>query len=99
MTVDDITDTLAALGDTPDEIAASLRRLGIRGQRAVMCDCPLSRYATEALGEPVMIGFGTASVFVELDDGTELVTELTEAQRQFVWRFDHRGYRDLESDQ
>lgn len=40
----DPTEALVRLGDTPEVIAASLYKLGIRGKRLDGCDCPLAKY-------------------------------------------------------
>lgn len=40
---------LDALGRTEDQVAASLRKLGVTGQRAEPCACPLFYYLRDAL--------------------------------------------------
>lgn len=39
-----ITASLVALGNTPDEVAESLKAKGITGRRLAACACPLANY-------------------------------------------------------
>lgn len=43
-------DYLAALGDTPGEVAATLRQLGITGRQFAVSHCPVANYLREHAG-------------------------------------------------
>jgi hypothetical protein len=55
---------LRALGNTGAEVAASLRRAGVRGERVTPDQCPLARWLAEKLGgdKEVKVGAAYASV-------------------------------------
>jgi hypothetical protein len=75
---------LEVLGDTEEQVAESLRRLGVTGQRGEVCGCPIFNYLKDA-GIPIAAVRDHA---VYLLDGTRI--ELPTAVDEFIWFFD--GY-------
>lgn len=77
------------LGDTPDAIAETLRRLNIRGHPSLTCSCPLAMILLEKFpGRRVRVGTITASV-----DG--VTCDLPDACSRFVYAFDRGRYEFL----
>ena len=99
---DGVLEALARLGDTPDEIAVELARLGCRGQVGICVTCPLAHYlerlpdldytdpdagyAIEVLTDSVIVRFAAA--------GTVSVP-LPAAVAEFAERFDYGAYPQL----
>lgn len=85
---------LAQLGDTPDQIAANLTKLGIKGARQRSCACPIFNYLAKA-GVPLI---GVDSEMVAYPDSVSRdMLWLPEPVGQFVYRFDQGDYRALEA--
>lgn len=82
-------DYLAALGNTADEVAETLRRLGVTGQRVVADSCPVANYLREfaGVGHPAM-----SPAWIKLGDGW-IATPAPVAR--FVARFDLGEFPDL----
>ena len=79
----DVLDLLAALGDTEERVAASLRAMGVTGQRGEPCACPLFYYLRDA-GIPVQ-RVTRKSVHV---DGVDGPIRLLDAVEDFLDAFD-----------
>jgi hypothetical protein len=89
MTDHDPLAVLRALGESPDEVAASLLALGCRGMPAQHSSCPVARYMLAR-------GFEGAAVDnrrMEWDDGRRVV--LPPPVFDFVRRFDQGEYPAL----
>lgn len=72
---------LAALGDTPDAVAAELRRLGVKGRRRDAFGCPIAEYL-RMLGLAGMVGTWAVN--------GESLTAFP-AVRDFILAFDRHG--------
>lgn len=88
---------LMALGGNGGEVAASLRRKGIKGERFRCTSCPLARFALSSAPPDVarsIVGHVFASCYAE--DSRQLEqTELPTGCHDFVERFDMGEYPDL----
>jgi hypothetical protein len=93
---------LDALPSTPDRIAATLRSLGLRGQRHSTAHCPLAAYARRILGSARYgdwpVEADRATVVVTCPDGTPSTLPLSPAAYDFVTLFDAGAYPDLEAE-
>ena len=84
---------LDALGTTDDAIAASLKALGIGGERCMSAACPIANYIRSVFGQ----------VDVEVDPGLITVYDLDEHVSvwpekplvDFIEHFDAQVYPDL----
>jgi hypothetical protein len=81
-------EALAALGDTPDAVAETLRAGGWRGQRASCESCPLARYLAGSFGGEWM----SASTETLAPFGW---VRHPQPVAEFVVRFDRGHYPDL----
>lgn len=86
--------TIAALGDSADQIAATLDAKGIRGRRGRACDCPVARYLLTSIPDlngvyvsSGSIGAYTKTVSVEMYTRPGLVA--------FIVAFDDGAYPQL----
>lgn len=86
-----VPDLLAELGDTPDQIAASLRERGITGCRGSACDCPLAVYLA-AKGYPSVLVQAPLITWPEGAIWREIKVHSVTA---FVNDFDFGRYPDL----
>src|SRR3954470_3763872 len=87
---------LAGLGETPGEIAATLRGAGYRGVQANSAECPCGSCLADHLG---------ATFYVRLDNELDVATVSTDGDintlplathvRDFVRRFDAGRYPSL----
>ncbi len=93
---------LTALGDTPDEVANTLRRRGIYGVRHDAARHPVARYlmgltAAAGLATPLLLapygGGQRRYVWVSGEPGT---VALPWAAARFSWAFDAGQYPELE---
>lgn len=83
-------DYLAALGNTPGDVAYTLRQLGITGHKVEADRCPIASYLRDYAGiEWPAVGPGTFT------DGSGFVRGLPLAVSQFVRMFDAGVYPDL----
>ena len=95
-------DALADLGGTPDEVAESLRRLGIKGKRKSGETCPLAYFIAAKFGDVVTYAeVDTCGVEIEIDRGNADLrwVDFASPCEQFVVRFDKGEYPDLVSPQ
>lgn len=81
---------LAALGDTPDAVASTLDRLGIRGRPGQCRTCPVALYLLDVTGaDPFVIGDLAA---LRTPEGALLARcSIPEPVRTFIQRFDLCG--------
>lgn len=81
---------LESLGDTPDEIAARLKRWGIKGRRKSYSSCPIANALQAKFGRGfVAVSAGSATV-----NGAR--AQLPAACNTFIRAFDRsRRYRSL----
>jgi hypothetical protein len=79
---------LTRLGTTADEVAATLRDLGIRGQRFDGCDCPVARYLADH-GHEMAVGSVSAKSQWER-------VLLPHPVAHFAMAFDQGAYPELE---
>lgn len=86
----DIDEALSVLGTTTDDVAASLRRLEIRGLRRTPQKCPIAKYL-RMRGFEVM---GSYNHFIELPGGRYGRT--AEVITQFMKRFDEGEFPFLD---
>jgi hypothetical protein len=85
MTRDEAITALGALGNTPDDVAETLRVLGIKAWKCNYRCCPLARVINGYVW-----GIGFAYTYGEES------FELTQACKDFLWRFDSGvAYQDL----
>jgi len=83
---------LAGLGNTCDEVAASLGRLGIKGIPGRSKDCALAVYLRRELDRPVTVG--SSDVEIDARDFFVVIPH-SEPVRAFIRRFDVQKYPDL----
>jgi hypothetical protein len=88
---------LELLGETSDEVAATLRLLGIRGIPCMAGHCPLARYLSQVAPDPDrMFTVGDDSVMSWLVGYFHVtVVPTTRAMKAFMIRFDAGGLPDL----
>jgi hypothetical protein len=95
---------LAALGETPDEVAGWLRQFGIKGFRYSPSGCPIYRYLHDRQGHTEILGVDTAmykgqeavNITFEYNcDGSHATVIPGEAVHQFIDAFDDGMYDDL----
>lgn len=95
---EDIRDSLAKLGDTPEKIAASLGAIGIKGDPESGIHCPLANYLNAEFGVDTYVGYdgipgdccanvGRAGFVIET------------AQLEFVTAFDDKEFPELISEE
>jgi len=98
MTNERLTELLTALGSSADEVAASLARRGIRGDRHECASCPVARYLRRfAWCSHVEIG-GTKTrrpYAMVSHRGSKAIARLPDAVRDFVLGFDDGRYAGL----
>lgn len=92
---------LEQLGQTPDEVASSLKAKGIKGVRyAVRFLNPVVRYIQMQLGDPLLHidVTGGSTLRTVHSDGSKEESRLPDAVREFLDAFNRGDYPDLESD-
>jgi hypothetical protein len=97
--MDQILQLLAAMGDTADAVAATLRAEGIRGHRdSPSFQNPIVRYLNRHLniGHRLEVGAG-GSVLRVISGGRVQEAGLSEPVRDFLQRFHQGLYDDLEA--
>lgn len=96
--MDRITDVLAEMGTTTDEVAAALRTSrvrGIRGQRSFLN--PVVRYLNRHLDIGGLLEVTSCSTMIDLvRQGKARRLDLPSAIRDFLMRYDQGLYPDLE---
>lgn len=85
---------LRSLGGTHEAVAATLRRLGVRGRRNSFCRCPIAVVLDKAGVNLSPNGVDVAFVSVRGMPDVELPRGVLE----FIYEFDHGGYSDLEAE-
>lgn len=89
MTEVEIFELLLRLGGTPDEIAATLSRIGVRGHPHMTSECPLAKFL--CLRFPCrIVTVGHTWAMVE-----DVYLKMPEACRLFVAAFDRGKYPSL----
>lgn len=93
MPADHVSLLLQSLGDTQNDVAASLRKLNCRGHRNSGGECPVARF---------LIWAGCTDVFVDhhifsatAPNGQQVCCSTPRAAAAFVLRFDDGVYPDL----
>ncbi len=88
---------LIDLGNSPDEVATTLRLNGFVGVREEPCHCPIANYLLANGVKDVRVG--TDLVEDDLDplapDTNRWTVQMPEAAGEFVATFDAGGYSDL----
>lgn len=102
----DIRTYLASLGNTADEVAESLRRQGIKGQRHSRSSCPILNGIYQACPN-YWTGLriygrgkkpdGSYSYWATLEDFQIMDPTLPQPVINFIGEFDSGNYADLES--
>ena len=96
--VDDTKRTLALLGTTSDEIAATLRNKGIKGRRGQHQDCPIYHFLAEQDFAWIVCG---AFLYRPPEQPPSLAfcywtqMRLPDCVRTFIARFDDGDFPDL----
>ncbi len=88
---------LLALGNTPDEVAASLDAEGIKGLRFRAQDCPIANYLRHIYPEATtcLVGSDRATVKVDVYEDNSESVQLPEAVIHFIADFDLGKYPNL----
>jgi hypothetical protein len=96
--MDEIIRLLAAMGGTPDEVAATLRAEGVRGLRdSPSVRNPVVRYLNRQLDIGGRLEVGTGGTVLRLFRGGRVQeTPLPDAVRDFLAGFHGGRYPDLE---
>ncbi len=93
ITQDEVDATFRLLGNTPNEIAAALERLGFKGDRMSLCSCPLGKWLRKQFNDR----------YVELSNTDLIVVDekftIPEAVSDFVWLMDGNKFPSLVEDQ
>lgn len=90
----DLDEDLHVLGATANEVANSLRRLGIKGQRRIGRNCPIAKYL-RLRGHDIIAA--TANFIHTSYDGTPPPTPTPRAVAYFILEFDNSNlYPELE---
>lgn len=98
MTPSEVTAALVALGSSPDEIAASLRRASCSGTPGDPFRCPLAHYLRQVGVERPVVWSGEAGVRYGPDPVTGYVRQRADVPadcRRFARWFDDGDYPDL----
>jgi len=91
ITKDQVLTALAQLGGTPDEVAHTLERMGIRGARASFSRDPIVGYLKRKLDKAEH--FETSEMWVWWGAcGKAEEVDTPEPVRQFMHAFDHLGH-------
>jgi hypothetical protein len=85
---------LAALGNSADRVAETLRRKGFHGEPGESRGCPIAVYLRAVLYPTCPVSVGEARATVRCASA-RLDAYLPDPVRQFVARFDLGGYRFL----
>jgi hypothetical protein len=100
----DTTSLLAELGESPDQVAASLSRAGVHGVPRDNRTCALALYVSAVLGsEPRVrsVSVGPCSLALSMVTSADrrpagrLLVQLPKPVRRFVTGFDHGQFPDL----
>lgn len=103
MTLEQAIERLAKF-ETPDGIAAFLRREGIQGRQANPNDCPLANWFKQATGNPDVTVTSRSVQYFQTVNGSPNGTDgrwlaeympLPEAATQFIRKFDCGRYKYL----
>lgn len=89
MTAADLTNMLAALGDTPDAVADQLRALGIKGGQSDYCGCPIANYLLQS-GAYTCVFVAPSEILADAD-----MVQTPMPIAAFIGRFDVGDYPDL----
>jgi hypothetical protein len=87
----DLEQALIKLGNTHDEVAATLLAGGFKGKKTSSCDCPVARYLCATLDDGNVYRVERWEVFS--DNGED--TTMPKAVCDFVFWFDKGAYPDL----
>lgn len=87
-----VTNEMWGLGETPDAVADSLRKTGVRGYRGCCFSCPLARYLKARGFGFVTVGVNSVVCVVPKETTKH---RLPAAVLEFVKRFDDGLYPDL----
>lgn len=91
MTKEETLKLLADLGTTAEQIAASLKEMGVTGDHR-SGSCPVANFLNRQ-GDDKTYSVGMAVIY----PGAEVYISSPEPIRQFVWEFDGGKYPDLEN--
>jgi hypothetical protein len=96
MELDQIKDLLDGLGDTPEQIADKLIRLGITGVKEDSASCPIANYFN-SLGYDCCAGITMLCFYEEANEWPVRRMLLPEVVSNFVQLFDSGSFPELES--
>lgn len=86
-----IVEILARMGNTPDEVAETLRKASIKGIPCNAEECPIANYTSKQCGCDVWVGYNRCGP--ELSSDT---FDMPKPVREFIDTFDgRRAYQDL----
>lgn len=103
MNKEELEKNLENLGSTPDEVAQSLRTLGIKGSRMNSEYCPIAEYIHKTVpGSIGYTGISSSSVYLpkrrfSFKDGEKFEAHHPQPVRRFILDFDSYAYPDLDS--
>ncbi len=85
---------LADLGSTERQVAATLRELGLKGERSRAGTCPIANYLYDAFPAAQLVAVSGEAVYAALP-GSKLELTTPQPCRDFVTGFDVGAYPDL----
>ena len=94
----DLANAIAALGETPDEIAKALQKLGIKGEPGNQHSCPLANYLKPKIeGDDMLPDITEEYTAIRgLPEGTNVAKMKNPNHIQlFILRFDAHQFPDL----
>lgn len=89
----DVDKELESLGSTPEEVAETLRKAGVKGYRALDRDCPVARHLARLTDEPWSVGRVYADCLGLRDDYAYILPDPVSV---FTSKFDAGEYPYLE---
>jgi hypothetical protein len=96
---EDLYNLLADLGNSPHEIAETLREAGVKGQRKLSERCPIAKWLTTQTNcREVQVDYGAAGVYLTLGPGESFICTPPAAIDEFIRAFDDGEYPDLDAE-
>lgn len=88
-------EALELLGSTAEDVANSLERLGVRGQRWVTCACPLAVYLAQKFPNATSFSVGVRDAAMFVSPGGWVTVPIPSGAEAFRRQFDRGAFKNL----